>query len=421
MNTTFPHRSLAVLLAGSFMITAVCSSFAEAWPQWRGVQRDGKSSETGLLKAWPENGPTLLWKQTGLDEGYSTPSVADGKIFGMSYREEDEVCWALNETDGSLIWEVKTSNAERKIGYPHGPRSTPTFDNGELFTLGSKGQLTRLDAQTGKIHWQKHLQDDLNGRMMSHWGFSESILVDGNRILCTPGGDQGTVACLDRKTGELVWRTKDLVDRAAYASIVKTTIHDTEQYIVLTGETLAGIVPETGKLLWRIDRSGKTAVIPTPICRDNLIFVTSAYGIGCNLFEIKKTDGQFSASERYANRELENHHGGVILIGNHVYATNRNSIVCLELETGDVAWEERSVGKGSLSYADGHLYLRSEKGPIALIEANPELYVEKGRFDQPDRSRLSSWPHPVIANGRLLLRDRDKLLCFDIKPKAAVR
>ena len=417
----FTNRALAFLLALLFLAPAA-PCLADPWPQWRGIHRDGKSAEIGLLKEWPKEGPPLVWKVNTLGEGYSTPSVVGGKIYGASYRGADEFAWTLDEKDGSTIWETRISPAAReKIGYAHGPRSTPTVDGKDVFTLGAAGHLTCLDADTGSVRWQTHLKEDFGGEMMSRWGYSESVLVDGDRVVCTPGGEKGAVVCLNRQTGRPMWRARQLRDPAAYTSIIKTTIHGIEQYISLTGKTLAGIDPSTGKLLWKIERKGKTAVIPTPICRGNQIFVTSGYGIGCNLFEIEWKNGQFSAKENYANKEVKNHHGGVIRIGDYLYASNDLTIVCLEMATGEVAWEERSVGKGSLAYADGHLYLRSERGPIALIEANPEKYMEKGRFEQPDRSRRRSWPHPVIANGHLFLRDQNQLFCYDITLPTSAR
>ncbi len=408
---------LAALLLFTLPV-ALCP--ADSWPQWRGIHRDGKSAETGLLKKWPAEGPPLIWKINNLGEGYSTPSVASGKIFGASYRDTDEVAWARNENDGSPIWETRIAPAARKgIDYPHGPRATPTLDGNDLFTLGAGGLLTRLDANTGTIRWQTNLKADLSGKMMSGWGYSESVFVDGHHIICSPGGKKGTVVCLNRATGKPLWRTRQLTDPAAYTSIIKTTIHATEQYIVLTGKTLAGIDPATGNLLWQIQRSGRTAVIPTPICRNNQIFITSGYNAGCNLFQIERNNGRFFAKEIYANNAVKNHHGGAILIGDYIYATNRRTLVCIEMATGKIAWEQDSVGKGSLAYADGHLYLRSESGPVALIEANPKEYIEKGRFKQPDRSHRRSWPHPVIANSRLLLRDQNLLLCYDLRPGAS--
>ncbi len=416
MSRTLPSLQSFGLALGATVILSL-NLAADSWPQWRGANRDGKSQETGLLKEWPAEGPPLLWKIDNLGEGYATPSIDQGKIFGASYRGDEEFAWALNEENGSLIWETRTAKAERDVGYSHGPRSTPTVAGKHVFTLGAGGDLTCLDTEQGTIVWQRNIKKDFDGKMMSGWGYSESVLVDGDRVVCSPGGREGTVVCLNRANGDLVWRTTELKDEAAYTSIVKETIHGKVQYLTLTGDSLAGISPSTGKLIWKARRRGKTAVIPTPIHHEGSIFVTSGYNVGCNLFDVTKQGDRFHVEERYKNRDIKNHHGGAIRVDDHIYASSGPILVCMELATGDVKWEQRSVGKGSLSYADGHLYLRSEKGPIALIEANPEAYVEKGRFKQPDRSRRQSWAHPVIANGRLVLRDQNNLFSYDLKPQ----
>ncbi len=408
-------QAIGLALSATFIFSHPVS--ADSWPQWRGPNQDGKSQETGLLNEWPEEGPPLLWKISDLGEGYATPSVDQGKIFGASYEGDEEFAWALNEENGELIWKTRTAKAERDVGYSHGPRSSPTVEGQHVFTLGAGGDLTCLNVDQGTIVWQRNIKEDFDGKMMSGWGYSESVLVDGERVVCSPGGRKGTVVCLNRADGKLIWRTTELKDEAAYTSIVKEAIHGKVQYLTLTGDSLAGISPSTGKLLWKAKRRGKTAVIPTPIYHDGSVFVTSGYNVGCNLFDITKRGERFRVDERYANRDIKNHHGGAIRVGDHIYASSGPILVCMELKTGDVKWEQRSVGKGSLSYADGHLYLRSEKGPIALIEANPSAYVEKGRFKQPDRSRRQSWAHPVIANGRLILRDQNSLFSYDLKPQ----
>ncbi len=388
---------------------------ADPWPQWRGPNRDGKSLETGLLKSWPESGPELKWREDNLGEGYSTPTVANGLIYGTGYQDDDEVAWALNQADGSVAWQVRIAEAERDVGYGHGPRSSPTVAGRFVYTLGAGGDLTCMDSETGAILWQRHFINDFKGYIMSRWGFSESVLIDGERLICTPGGKPGTVVCLNRRNGNLVWRTREIKEEAAYTSVIKETIEGVEQYLVLTGESVFGIEPSTGELLWRAKRPGKTAVISTPIYHENQVFVTSAYNVGCDLFEITRSGNRFKAKRRYRNKDIKNHHGGAIRVGEHIYASSGPILVCMEMKTGEVAWEERSVGKGALTYADGHLYLRSEQGPIALIEANPKAYVEKGRFKQPDRTRRQSWAHPVISDGTLYLRDQDLLFAYDVK------
>ena len=386
------------------------------WPQWRGSNRDGVSTETGLLDKWPAEGPSLIWKTTGLGEGYTAPSIVSGRIYGYGYRGADEVVWVLDSSNGNTIWSTRVAPAYREIEYSEGPRGTPTVDDGLVFVLGAAGNLTCLQAETGKTLWTRSLTEDFGGKMMSEWGYSESLLVDGDHLICTPGGPNGTVVALNKESGELVWQSKELTDPASYSSLIKVQIGGLDQYVALTGTSLAGVAAEDGRLLWRTEREGNTSVVATPILKDNHIWVSS-YGIGSHCFKVTSENGEFSVEQIYASRRIRNNHGGGILIDNHVYTTTPPSIVCIELTSGEVAWKERSVGEGSLVYADGHLYLRSARGPIALIEANPEQYVEKSRFDQPDRSKQKSWAHPVISGGRLYLRDMDALFCYDLKKK----
>jgi len=279
--------------------------------------------------------------------------------------------------------------------------------------------IAALDKHTGKELWRKELVADLGGRMMSGWGFSESPLVDGDLLVCTPGSLKGTVAAFNKLNGNLVWQSGDFTDKAAYASITVARLAGVRQYVVFTDQNVAGISPTDGKVLWKAARPGKTAVIPTPIAYQDHVFVTSGYRIGCNLFKVSGTAGHLSAGQVYANNDLENHHGGVVLIGDHLYGhSDSKGWVCMEFKTGKLVWADRGVGKGAVTYADGHLYCRSEggAGTVALVEATARGYLEKGRFDQPDRSKKNSWPHPVIANGRLYLRDQDLLLCYSVKP-----
>lgn len=386
---------------------------SDDWAQWRGPARTNLSMETGLLKQWPENGPPLAWKASGIGSGYSTISVAGDRIYTMGDVGDSSYVHALERDGGKKAWSTKVG---RPGGDRPGTRSTPTVAAGRVYALGQWGDLVCLDAATGKEHWRKNLEKDFGGRMMSGWGYSESVFVDDQKVICTPGGDRGAIVALDIKTGDLIWRTEDFTDEAAYSSIVPAEIGGKRQYVQLTGESVVGVAADTGDVLWRAKRHGETAVISTPVVKGNFIFVTSGYGIGCNLFRVTPSDGKFSAEQVYANRDMENHHGGVVLVGDHIYGTSGNMLVCMELITGKVAWKDRSVGKGAVSYADGHLYVRSEggDGTLALVEATPQAYREKGRCDQPDRSNFNAWPQPVIAGGKLYVRDQDVLLCYDV-------
>ncbi|MGI9243736.1 MAG: PQQ-binding-like beta-propeller repeat protein [Verrucomicrobiales bacterium] len=397
------------LLAIQFLQTA----HADDWPQWRGPDRDGISKEGGLLAEWPESGPPLAWRGKGLGTGFSSIAVANGKLYTLGDLEDGSYAIALSEKDGSPLWKTKIGEAGGHRKYP-GTRSTPTVDNGQVFVLNQHSDLACLDASSGKLLWRKNLVSEFGGKMMSGWKYSESPLVDGDRVVCTPGGKDGTLLAVDRNNGAKLWQTSDWTDPAGYSSVVIATIHGTKQYVQLTGASVAGVEPSSGKVLWQAKRAGKTAVIPTPIIDGDLVFVTSGYGIGCNGFRVSKDGDAWSAEEIYANKEIANHHGGVVLVDGHVYGATGSTFRCVELESGDGVFNERSAGKGSTLYADGRFILRSENGPVALMEASPEGMREISRFDQPDRSKHRAWPHPVIANGKLYLRDQGLLLCYDV-------
>ncbi len=368
-----------------------------------------------MLKEWPTNGPSLLWTARGLGRGYSSVSVAGDRVFTMGDGPDAGRVLAVDRRNGKLLW--STPVGKPGGDYP-GTRCTPAVGGDFVVALGQWGDLVCVDTATGKEVWRKSLPNDLDGKMMSGWGYSESPLVDGDRVICTPGGSKGTMAALDKKTGAVLWRSTEFADRAAYCSIVPAHMGGTGQYLQLTDSSIGGVAREDGRLLWRALRRGAIAVIPTAIVKDDFVFVTSGYTIGCHLFKVAKDGGKFKADLVYSNKEIANHHGGMVRVGDHVYGhADGRGWLCVELMSGQVAWRHRGVGKGSIVGADGHLYLRSEdgSGTVALVEATPESYREKGRFDQPERSNKNSWAHPVVAGGRLYLRDQDVLLCYDLR------
>lgn len=403
----------------SILFVILFSSFSNGgeWAQWRGPNRDGRSSETGLLKQWPEGGPALLWKATGLGSGFSSVSISGNQIFTTG--DKDGACYAhaLNLEDGKLLWSTKIGKAGAPgWGNFAGPRSTPTIDGERIYVLGQYGELLCLNRIDGSRVWEKHLVKDFGGKL-PEWGYSESVLIDGENVLCTPGGSKGAIIALNKQTGEVVWRTSDFKDPAHYSSLVSAVIAGVKQYVQLTVNSVVGVDTD-GTVLWRAERKGKTAVIPTPVIHGDKVYVTSGYGIGCNLFDIQYSNGTFNAREVYENKSMANQHGGAILVGDHVYGyCDGRGWVCQELSTGELKWtEKKKTGKGSLTYADGNLYLRSESdGILALIEATPEGYKETGRFVQPGFGKPKTWPHPVVAGKRLYLRDQDLLLCYDVK------
>lgn len=409
---------ISIIACGLILTTGLAT--AGDWAQWHGANRDNISTETGLLTEWPAGGPRLVWKATGIGDGYSGVSIVKGRIYTMGDIGDSAYVEALEFRTGKKLWQTPVGPAGDGGGYP-GPRATPTVDGDLVYALGQSGDLVCVMALSGKELWRKSLTKDFGGKMMSGWGYSESLLVDGEKLLCTPGGKQGTVVALNKRTGAPIWSSKEFTDSASYASLIVVNLRGTRQIIVLTDANVAGIAADTGALLWKGERRGQTAVVPTPVFKDDSVFVSSGYGVGCNLFKVTGAGRQFSAEQVYANKNMVNHHGGVISLGNHLYGySDGKGWVCMDLKTGEITWSERQkLGKGTLSYADGHFYLRAESGPgtIVLIEATPTGFVEKGRFDQPDRSGKNSWPHLVISNGGLFVRDQDVLLCYDIRKK----
>lgn len=410
-------RKLMCYVLALVFLSSLC--LAEDWPQWRGPNRDGLSSEAGLLKQWPQAGPALLWRATGLGEGYASVAIAGDRIYTTG--DKAGVCYVhgLNRADGALLW----STAIGRAGAPGwgnfaGPRGTPTVDGDMLYVMGQYGELACLRTSDGAKVWEKHMVKDFGGEL-PEWGYSESVLVDGDQVVCTPGGSKGAVVALDKRTGKLLWQTKDFTDPAHYSSLVCAEIAGAKQYVQLTAESVAGVAPN-GELLWRAERRGRTAVVPTPIVKGNHVYVTSGYGVGCNLFEISRAGGTFRARRVYAERSMANHHGGAVRVGDHVYGyCDARGWVCQEMATGELKWaEKQQIGKGSLVYADGRLYLRAEDdGIVGLIEATPDGYTETGRFVQPGFGKPKTWPHPVVAGKKLYLRDQDQLLCYDVQSR----
>ncbi|MGO8751494.1 MAG: PQQ-binding-like beta-propeller repeat protein [Thermoguttaceae bacterium] len=411
--------SLIVLVAVTSLPSNTYSASGD-WPQWRGPNGDGHSADTGLLKQWPKDGPRLVWKATGLGLGYATVSVVGDRVFTMGDQGENNYLIALGRSDGQTLWTTKVG----KAGAPGwggfaGPRCSPTVDGDLVFAVGQYGEVCCANSATGKEIWRKDYAKDFGGQL-PEWGYSGMPLVDGDRVILAPGGKRGDLVALKKDTGELIWQSKDFKDSIHYASPIVAEIDGVRQYIQLTDASVAGVAAADGRLLWRAPRKGQTAVVPTPIYHDGCVYVTSGYGAGCNLFKISSDAGKFSAEQVYANKLMTNHHGGAVLVGEYVYGYSDNKgWTCQDFKTGKAVWQSKHLGKGSLVYADGMLYLRAEAGTgaVALIEATPKAYREKSRFDQPDRSDKNSWPHPVVTGGRLYLRDQDVLLCYDVKGK----
>ena len=543
------------------------------WPQWQGPDRTAHAKETGLLKEWTKDGPPLAWKIKGLGGGDSTPSIAAGRIYGMSHRGSDEIVWALSEKDGKEVWAVRIAPAHPQ-NWPQskeGPSATPTVDGDRLYVLGLAGNVACLKASDGKVIWQRSLVTEFKGRSPM-WSFRESPLVDGDKVICTPGGEEATMVALNKLTGETTWKSQvpdrasggqtqnrgfgganrpnaiqsvpllsaldkdqnkeistaeldgaptvlltldvnkdgklsedeispagggggdnqggqrrrrgpgmmrmnkalsaldadenSTIDQAelkgavvalkkldanndgkltddevgmksmsppntgaAYSSAIAIDFGGQRQYVQLLAMTVAGISAADGKLLWRYDKPANSMRIniSTPIYHDGHVFAATAYGAGGGLAKlVKPENGEFAAEEVWFSKSMENHHGGVILHDGALFGANGGNgggyLACLDFKTGEVLWNERDsdkrrVTKGSVAFADGRIYYRTEEGPIVLIEPSRKEYLERGRFPQPERTDKPAWAHPVVANGKLYIRDQDTLFCYDVKAK----
>ncbi len=411
------------LLVTCLVLTASLS--AADWPQWRGPDRTGISRETGLLTSWPKEGPKLLWKFQDAGGAYSGPSIVGDRLYSCGSDQDREFAFALDVKTGKKLWSSDFSKGY-KHGRGDGPRGNPTVDGDHLYVLGGGGTVACLTTE-GKLVWAKELKGkEIGGRMMSGWGYSESVLVDGDQVVCTPGGDKGTLAAFNKKTGELLWRSADVKDSASYSSIIIAEVNGVRQYIQMTGSGVVGVAPKDGKVLWHYTEGlYRTAVCTTPIYHDNHVFITRGYGVGCDMIKLTpNANGTFKAETVYSNKNMVNHHGGVILVGGNLYGySDGKGWVCQDFKTGEIKWSSKELGKGSLSCADGRLYCYSEdSGTIVLAAASPEGWKETGRFTIPEKSNLHKgqvrfWTHPVVSNGRLYIRDQDLLFCFDVKAK----
>ena len=482
----------AMALAVALALTSASSAIRAAdWPQWQGPERNSVSKETGLLKEWPKDGPPLAWSVKGLGGGYSAPAVAAGRIYGMSTRGSDQVVWCLSEADGKEQWVSPLGPAvqEGMRQGIEGPGCTPTVDGERLYVVGHGGDVACLQAADGKVVWRRNFITDFGGTLPT-WRFNESPLVDGDKVVVTPGGPNAMLVALDKLTGKDVWKTqmpaeananagggggggdrpggdrpagdrpggdrpagdRPGADRpggdrpggfgggrggrrggrggggsgAAYASPIAVDFQGQRQYVQLTAKALIGVAASDGKLLWRYDKPANRAGIncSTPLYHDGLVFASSAYGAGGGAVKLTKDGDGIKAEEVYFTQRMQNHHGGMVVVDNALYAADGGNeggyLTCIDFKTGERLWTERDeerVRKGSVAMADGRIYYREEDGTMLLVEPSRKEYLERGRFEQPDRTRSPAWTHPVIANGKVYVRDQDTLYCYDVKAK----
>jgi len=424
MHTVNFSLTFSRLLHIIFVVTLpILSSHVQGddWPQWRGPERNAVSKETGLLQSWPTDGPPSVWRASGLGDGYSSVVVSRGLVFTMGQRGKDVICTALDSATGKPRWTRKIEETERI------PLSTPTVDQDRLYVLDPDGDLVCLKTNSGELVWKKSYVEDFDGQMASPHGYAESPLVDGEKLVCTPGGSEALMVAMNKTTGEVLWKATIPEigpagsDGHSFPSMVATEVGGIRQYVQFTGRGLVGIAAQDGRFLWGYNDLSTGLNIPTPVVRNDLVFAANGYNAGSALLQLEPDgSGGIEAHEVYSLRgsRFQNQHGGIVLVGDYIFGGhgNNNGLpTCVELETGRIVWKRRGPGVGSAAviYADGHLYFRYQNGLIALIEASADRYRLKGTFQLPGAGG-DSWAHPVIAHGRLYLREKDHLWVYEV-------
>ena len=404
--------TLLVLLPSASLVRAQ-GPVSSDWPQWRGPERTGISPESGLLRTWPKGGPAVVWTASDLGAGYGSVAVAGDRVFVQGMRNRQSMVTSLNRADGRVVWTRALGQAGNNDRGP-GPRSTPTVDGDRLYVLTENGHLACLRAADGAIVWQRNILADFRARNIN-WLLSESPLVDGDRVIVSPGGRGAGMVALDKASGKTVWESKELSDEAGYSSAIVADVGGVRTLMTLTADAGVGVRASDGKLMWRYRNvANRTANAATPVYGSNRVFYSSAYGTGGALLALRAANGEVRAEEAYFTRDMQNHHGGMVLLNGYLYGFNNSILTCLEFATGKLMWRDRSVGKGSLAAADGHLYVLSENNVVGLVEATQTGYREKGRFTIRDQG-LPSWAHPAISGGRLYIRNQGTLSVYTVR------
>jgi outer membrane protein assembly factor BamB len=408
-------RTSIALLAGLLTIPLVAQQAAPAeWFQWRGPNRDGISAETGLLQEWPKSGPPQVWRIRGVGNGYSSFSASGGRLYTLGARAGNEYVIAIDRATGKKVWEYLNGRRyENDRG--DGPRSTPTVDGDRLYVFGGSGDLTCLDNATGKRIWTVNVVQKFRGGN-PYWGYSESPLVVGDRILVNAGGRNASIVAVSKADGATLWQQHS--DGAGYSSPMLMRTGSLHQVIFFTESRTLAVDPRDGRLLWSYNKAANgTANVATPIVQGTRVFVSSDYGTGGALLDVRAAGNLATANEVYFTRDMRNHHASSVLIGDHLYGFSSSILTALRFDSGAMAWRDRSVGKGSLIFADHRLYLYSEDGVVGLADASPAAYRERGRFSIPQQSGSPTWSHPIIAGGLLIIRDQDALFAYDVRAR----
>ena len=405
-----------------FLITITYAVDQESsWPQFHGPNRDNISTEKGLLKKWPVNGPTLIWTTRGLGHGFSSISITDGMIYTASSIGNNTVVIALN-LDGKVLWKVK--NGKSWTGAHPGSRGTPTIDGNRLYHQNPHGSIVCLNAKTGDIIWQFNIIGKFNSKV-PRWALSESLLVDGDHLISCPGGPQTCMVALDKTNGTVVWKAPGTGELAGYASPALFEYKGLRIITTLTSKSMIGVNADTGELLWRIKHETYyDENIMKPIFHDGEVFISTVV-VGSVKWKVNVKDGKVSLEEIWRTQQLDNHHGGVILVNENLYGSSaiRNSLgrglsqvlVCLDWKTGRIKYMDRCVGKVSLTYADGMLYALSIDGVMGLVQHTPIGHRLVNYFKIPKGGKGKSWAHPVVCGGRLYIRHGEFLYAYRLR------
>lgn len=417
----------AWLVAASFAFVQAVEPSKDSWPQWGGIQRDHKSAAAGLAQEWPEGGPKLVWKFDGAGMGFSSLAVAEGRGYSLGEKGGTNYAYCVDASNGKEIWrvEVGTSPGDAyNTGWGGGPRSTPTVLNDRVIILDDAGNCCSLNKSDGKVQWKVNLISDLGGSM-PNWGYSESPLVDGNRVVVCPGG-KNFLTALDLTTGKPILKSSGYEEIAHYVSVIKHSVGGVDCYTTASGKGLVSFAADDGRMLWTNSSTGaKTATIPTPIVQDNYVYHTAGYNMGSVLVKLSSSDKKsVTAEEVWANKNQQNHHGGVVLLEGNVFGFKQNAgWICQDMASGEAKFQTRIEGEtgASVAYADGRFYVYGEStGNCYLVQPSTSDWIVKGKVGLPAKSELNRqkgkiWAHPVVAEGKLFLRDLDLIYAFDIK------
>ena len=403
----------------AFLATAVLTAtplLSADWPQWRGAGRVGHSPDTSILAPWPKSGPKQAWVFKDAGIGYSSFSIVGTRLFTMGARQESEQVICLDATTGKELWATSLGPVYEN-NWGDGPRSTPTVDGDHLYALSATGILACLNIKDGTEVWKVDVVKSLGGELQG-WGYTESVLIDGDHVICTPGGQQGTMAALHKKTGAVVWQSSKLKGPAQYSSPIRIEVNGQPQYAQLLMNKVVGIAPKDGALLWETSFPGRVAVIPTLVFHDNSVYATAGYGTGCQMIKLDGAEPEVV----YEEKSITNHHGGVIVVDGKIYGhSDKGGWTCQDFLTGKIEWQDESLGKGTCTYAAGHLICVDENdGTVVLATAKPDKWQEISRFKLAPQTSIRKkegriWSHPVVVNGRLYLRDQDLIFCYNVK------